>query len=450
MHRMLLSLGLLAGTAASLAAQAGRIQYEQFTLSNGLQVIYSADHSTPIVTVDLWYDVGSRNERPGRSGFAHLFEHMMYQGSAHVQKAEHSRLIERAGGGANASPSEDQTKYYATVPSNRLNLALWLEADRMRSLAVTQENLNNQREAVKEERRLKVDNQPYQVAFTEGLTWPFDSTGCFGYAHTIIGAMPDLDAAQLTDVKSFFDAYYAPNNATLVVVGDFQPADLRRLVDQYFGGIAPQPAPAPVACDFRFSPGAVRREVSDPRANLAATLRFYRLPSHRHADTPALELLNLILGQGESSRLNVGVVRREKAALEAGVFANPYGSRRGPGVMIAFGFVNQGVEAARLDSLLAVQIDSVRTFGVTAQELEKAKNIMRAGFVRNRETTYSKAEELQHYRMFHGSIDEINTDLDKFVAVTSDDIQRVASKYLDPANAVIVIVRPGASQGGSR
>src|SRR5256884_3970422 len=182
---------------ATLSAQGGggRIAFEQFTVPNGLRVIYSEDHSTPIVSVDVWYAVGSRNERTGRSGFAHLFEHMMFQGSAHVKKAEHGQLVERAGGTNNGSTAEDRTEYFETVPSNRLNLALWLEADRMRSLAITEENFENQRQAVKEERRLRIDNQPYQWAVSDGVTWPFDSTSCLPYAPTLIGSMADLDSA---------------------------------------------------------------------------------------------------------------------------------------------------------------------------------------------------------------------------------------------------------------
>ena len=436
-----------------LAAQAGRIAFEQFTLPNGLRVIYSEDHSTPIVSVDVWYQVGSRNERPGRSGFAHLFEHMMFQGSAHIKKAEHNQLIERAGGEFNGSTAEDRTNYWETVPSNRLNLALWAEADRMRSLAITEENFENQRQAVKEERRLRVDNQPYQGAFTDGLTWPFDSTSCFPYAHTVIGSMADLDSAKLPDVQAFFDNHYAPNNATLVVVGDFLPHELRSLVNQYFAGAPSHAVPEAPRCDASTAGSAPkRREVHDAQANLDAVLRIYRIPEHRHADTPALELLNIILGQGESSRLNVAVVRREKAAVGAGAILNPFGSRNGPGVFVAYGIVNQGVSANRMDSLIGIQLDSIRANGITPAELDKAKNVLRSGFIVNRETTLGKAEELHHYLTFHSSIDEINTDLDRLLAVTSDDVKRVASTYLAPGNLTLVIVRAGAApaSGGGR
>jgi len=433
--------------APALVGQAGQIPYEAFTLPNGLRVIYSEDHSTPIVSVDVWYNTGSRNERPGRSGFAHLFEHMMFEGSAHVKKGEHFQLISRAGGSDNGSTAEDRTNYYETVPANRLNLALWLEADRMRSLAITDENFHNQRETVKEERRLRVDNQPYSSAFIDGMTWPFDSTGCFAYAHTVIGLMDDLNAAQLADVRAFFDTYYAPNNATLVVVGDFRPLELRRYVNQYFSEIPRHTQPPPVSCTARLSPGIERREVTDVHANLPAVLRIYRAPPHADPDTRALELLNVILGQGQSSRLNVAVVRREKAAVGTQVVMNPFDSRRGPGVLLVLAVANQAVDPLKLDTLLTTQLDSIRTTGVTDDELTKAKNTFRAGFVHTRETTLGKAEELHHYEMFHSSLTEINSDLERVLAVTAEDVRRIAAKYLDPANATVIIVKPAAAGG---
>jgi zinc protease len=432
-------------TAATVRGQAGQIAYEAFSLPNGLRVIYSEDHSTPIVSVDVWYNTGSRNERPRRSGFAHLFEHMMFEGSAHVKKGEHFQRISRAGGSENGSTAEDRTNYYETVPSNRLNLALWLEADRMRALAITEENFHNQRETVKEERRLRFDNQPYTSAFVDGMTWPFDSAGCFAYAHTVIGSMDDLNAAQLADVQAFFNTYYAPNNATLVVVGDFRPLELRRLINQYFSEIPRHPDPAPVSCDARFSPGTVRREVTDAHANLPAVVRIYRVPSHADPDTPALELLNVILGQGESSRLNVAVVRRERAALGTQVAMNPFDSRRGPGVLLVLAIANQGVDPLKLDTLVAGQLDSLRGVAVSDEELTKAKNTFRANYIHTRETTLGRAEELHHYDMFHHSLAEINEDLGRSLAVTAADIRRVAAKYLDPANAVVIIVKPPAA-----
>lgn len=442
---LLVSGFLLAPLALAGQGGAGSVSYESFTLPNGLRVIYSEDHTTPIVTVDLWYDVGSRDERPGRSGFAHLFEHLMFEGSAHAPKGLHSHLIESAGGQDNASTAEDRTNYFATVPSNYLNLVLWLEADRMRSLLINEETFHNQRETVKEERRLRVDNEPYGAAFTDGMTWPYDTATCFPYAHTVIGSMEDLNTATVADVREFFDTYYAPNTATLVVTGDFRPLELRGLVNQYFGPLPRHPAPPQVKCQYQFLPGLERRTVRDPRANLPAVLRYYRIPPHPDPDTPALGLLTMILGDGESSRLNVNVVRRNQAALGTQVSMNPYDARRGPGVLLAFAIANRGIEAARLDSLLAQQIDSLRTTLVAEHELQKVKTMFRAGFVRERETTRGRAEALHHYDRFHAALADINTDLDRYLAVTAEDIRRVAGKYLDPANLVDVIVLPGVA-----
>lgn len=451
MRIRLFAAALLACTFSAVAtprleAQAGRLTYDTFSLANGLHVLYSIDRSTPVVSVDLWYRVGARNERPGRGGFAHLFEHMMFQGSAHVKKGEHFQLIERAGGDMNGSTGDDRTNYYETLPSNRLNLALWLEADRMRSLAITQANFENQRETVKEERRLRIDNQPYIGAFLDGLSIAYDSTSCFAYGHPGIGSMDDLNAAKLEDVQAFFDMYYAVNNATLVVVGDFDPQDLKRWTQEYFGSVPRRTEPPAVNCDFRFSPGEIRREVPDRLANLPAVVRLYRIPRHREADTRALTLLNVIVGQGESSRLNQGVVRRDKAALVTQVFATE--DRNGPGVLVALAIANQGVDIGRLDSLLVAQLDSVARHGVSAEELTKAKNTLRAQVINGRETTLSKAEALHHFLYFHDAVDEVNTELQAILAVTAEDIKRAAAKYLAVANAVVMIVKPAAAQGG--
>jgi predicted Zn-dependent peptidase len=221
-----------------------------------------------------------------------------------VKKGEHFQLVERAGGNMNGSTRADITNYYQALPSNRVNLGLWLEADRMRSLAVTPENLQNQKEAVKEEKRLRFDNQPYTGSFLDAAAGSYDSTSCFAYAHTLIGSMADLDAASVDDVRGFFRTYYAPNNATLVVAGDFDAAQVKPLIQQYFGDIPRQAAPPAVQCNQPFSSGLQRRTVTDAKATLPAVLTVYRIPEYKSADLPALTLLSTILGTGESSRLN--------------------------------------------------------------------------------------------------------------------------------------------------
>jgi predicted Zn-dependent peptidase len=437
---------LVAATVPAQAQQVGRIAYDTYTLPNGLTVVFSQDHTTPIVTVNVWYHVGSANERAHRSGFAHLFEHMMFQGSAHVKKSEHMQLVERAGGSMNGSTTEDRTNYFETVPSNRLNLALWLEADRMRSLAVTQANFENQRQTVKEERRLGVDNRPYSKAFLDGLTMPFDSGSCFAYAHTVIGDMADLDSAKVEDVQAFFNQYYAPNNAVLTVVGDFDAEAARSLIQQYYGDIPKVEAAAPFACGYQYGTGERRLEVTDNNANLPLVALLYKAPARSDPDAPAVEMLTSILGDGESSRLNLSLVRGERAAVNAGGFAD---LRRRSGVVIFFGINNQGVPTARVEQLLTAVINRVRSDTSLQAELEKAKNQYRAGAIRQRQTTMGVAETLQGALWFDGSLDAANDDVQRHLAVTTADLGRVAQKYFVNANRLVLIDNPPAGKGGA-
>ena len=446
MRRILSLTTALAGLTASVASGQIRVTYEPYTLPNGLDVFLVQDRSTPIVTVDIWYDVGSRNERPGRSGFAHLFEHMMFQGSANVDKGAHMQLLERAGGTFNGTTNEDRTNYFETVPSNRLNLALWLEADRMRSLAITAENFENQRETVKEERRLGVDNQPYAKAFTEGLTLLFDSTTCFPYAHTVIGSMDDLNAAQAQDVQAFFDLYYVPNNATLTVVGDFDAREVKGLIQQYFGDIPRGAEPPPVDCHIEYNAGKGRRVWEDQLANLPAVITTYLVPEHKHVDTPALSLLATILWQGESSRLNQSLVRERQVALGAG---GQEFSRRGPSQYVTFAIANQGVASDSIETALHEEVARIVADGVTAEELAKARNDFRANNIMGAQTTMNLAERVQHFVHYHDAVDEINSDLDRYLAVTRADIQRVARQYLVPENSFTIIVVPAPRGQGA-
>ena len=430
---------------APLAAQTpSPVKVESFTLANGLKVHLVEDHSAQVVAVNVWYDVGSRNERPGRTGFAHLFEHMMFQGSQNVKKAEHNSLIERAGGYLNGSTQPDKTDYFEALPSNRLNLALWLEADRMRSLNISAENLRNQQEAVKEERRLRFDNAPYTGAFVDSLPTMFDRERCFAYAHSIIGSMDDLNAATVADVKAFFDLYYAPNNATLVIAGDIRPAQARQLVQQYFGGIPRGQTPPPVQCAPQAATGreAVKR-ISDRNANLPAVLTAYRTVPPMHADYPALELLSTILGTGESSRLNRALVREQKVAIAAQALYNPFGPMRGAGIFGALVIANQGIGADSLQAALAAQMATAAN-GITAEELTKAKNARRASTIFGRQTAMATAEAVHYAAMFLGSPDAVNTDAARYEAVSLADLRRVATTYLKPDNSLTLVIVPEA------
>ncbi len=426
------------------AQEPGKVKIESYTLPNGLAVHLVEDHSSQVVAVDIWYNVGARNEVPGRTGFAHLFEHMMFQGSANVKKAEHFQYVERAGGQLNGSTQDDRTNYWEQLPSNRLNLGLWLEADRMRSLSITQATLDNQREAVKEERRLRFDNQPYVGTLVDSIGLVYNKSTCFAYAHSLIGSMTDLNAAKVEDVQAFFKQYYSPNNASLVIVGDFAPAEAKKLIAQYFTDIPRVPAPPAVECRQPFNTGALRTRVADKNATIPAVLLFYRIPSVSDADFPALDLLSTILGIGESSRLNRVLARETKAAAGTQSLINPVGPVRGPGLFGSLAIANQGVPIDSVEQLLAAQVAKVAADGVTEAELSKAKNTYRANTINGRQSALNLAEAVQFADLFLGGVDKVNTDLARYNAVTAADIKRVAATYLRTDNSLTIVIVPGA------
>jgi len=427
------------------AVPAATIRFERYQLPNGLTVVLAPDRAAQVATVDVWYDVGARNERRGHTGFAHLFEHMMFQGSAHVKKGEYIELVQRAGGNLDGSTAADRTNYFESLPSNRVNLGLWLEADRMRSLAITPENLANQKEAVKEEKRLRVDNQPYVGSVQNAFTGAYDSTTCFAYGHTLIGSMDDLNAATVDDVRQFFKTYYAPNNATLVITGNFDPAQARRLVTQYYADI-PRVAPAPpVRCDQPLNPGLSRRAVTDTKAPLPAVLASWRIPEYKSADVPALTLLSTIMGQGESSRLNVAAVRQARAAVAVQAFLNPLGPTRGPGLFVLLGIANQGVRPDSVERIILAEVSRVARDGITEPELTKAKNAFVAGRIGALQTALGRAEAIHTAYTFFGDPGAVNTDLARYQAVSAADVQRVARQYLVPENSVLTLITPPAA-----
>jgi predicted Zn-dependent peptidase len=431
----------LAAFPLAVAAQEPTpVRVQSHTLTNGLKVHFVEDHSAQVVAVNVWYDVGSRNERPGRTGFAHLFEHMMFQGSANVGKMEHGQLIERAGGDFNGTTQPDRTNYYNVVPSNRVNLALWLEADRMRSLAISSENLANQREAVKEERRLRVDNQPYSPAIIDSLPTLFARDRCFAYAHSIIGSMADLDAATVDDVRAFFAEHYAPNHAVLVIAGDVEPAAVLPMVQQYFGRIPAGPRREPVTCD---APSTVARPVVkrivDANATLPAVLMAYRTVPPSHADYPALALLTTILGEGESSRLNRALVRGSQVAVAAQTLHDPFGPMRGAGLFAVLAIANAQVG---IDSLHAAVERETRLSadGITDGELEKARNAWRARTIFGRQTALDVSEAVQYAALYLGGPSAVNAEAARYAAVTVSDLRRVARTYLRQDNSLTLLI----------
>jgi len=441
MRRIVAAVAILAIAGAVYAGKdkAGQIDFEEHTLANGLRVILSEDHSVPVVAVDVWYHVGSANEEFERSGFAHLFEHMMFEGSENVGKTEHFQHISDAGGKMNGSTTQDRTNYWEILPANRLNLGLWLEADRMRSLVITEEKFENQRETVKEERRMRIDNEPYGAAFLVSDTLCYDG---WEYGHTVIGRMVDLDAAVAGDVQRFFDKYYCPANAVVTIVGDIEPKKAMKMVEEYFGDIpAGEPAARPAYADKPFK-GERREDVDSPKANVPALFVSYMIPPHDHADTPALSLLNSLLVEGESSRMHKRLVKDEEAAFAVFGFVD---GRLGPGLFRLIAASNAGVDIAECERMMYEEIDRVANEGITAAEMEKLKISFKSDYVSNRQTVINKAEELHHYLLFHGDPGVINTELDDYMAVTMEDIQRVAKKYLTKNNRTVVTAVPPTS-----
>ena len=411
---------------------------EQFTLPNGLRVVLSPDRTVPVVSVAVYYDVGSRNERPGRTGFAHLFEHMMFQGSENVPKAGHFQYIFNAGGTMNGTTSSERTNYFETLPSHQLPLALWLESDRMRSLKVTQENLDNQREAVKEEKRLRYDNQPYVNAFLRINEMIFKNPA---NAHSTIGSMEDLNAATIEDVKEFFRIYYAPNNAVLAIVGDFDPQEARKLVTKYFATIPRQPDP-PKADVSEPPEVALRQErYIDRFAQLPAFMIGWKVPPRRTVDFYALSLASDLLLDGDSSRLYQRLVKGEESliAIQGGI-----GERRGPSSMTIFALPKPGKDVEQIRRTIMSEIKRLATEGPTPDEMEKLRNNLLSSAVRSRQSSLFRAQRIAEFTLYDGAPNLFNTDLENYLKVTPEQIKQVVARYLDTENRAVIDIIPAS------
>ncbi len=428
---------LLLATAARAADL--RVPHLEFTdqrLDNGLRVIIAPDHSAPVFGIAVTYNVGARNERPGRTGFAHLFEHMMFQGSENVGKGEHMILIERNGGGLNGTTTEDRTNYFEILPKNQLDLALFLEADRMKALAVNQANLDNQRNAVQEERRLGIDNQPYGKSYLEIDNLSYDN---FAYKHSVIGSMADLNAARLEDVKDFFRIYYAPNNAVLTLVGDLEPAEALAEVKKYFGGIPSQPAPPAVDLAEPEHYGERRETIVDPLARLPMLLMSYHIPPGNTPDNYALQVLANILSTGESSRMYQHLVKDKQLATSIECQAD---ARIGPSLFYVMAMTRPGVKPEDLEKAIEEEIAAVRRDGVTAREMDKARTQFRRQQIQARQSDLFTAIRIGQYAVFFNDPNLINTIFDKFNAMTADQVKQAADKYLVPTEEAVVISVP--------
>jgi len=412
------------------------VNYKDVKLKNGLRVLLVEDHSAPVISLAVTYDTGSRNERKGRTGFAHLFEHMMFQGSENVGKGEHFVVVFNNGGTMNGTTNTDRTNYYETLPSNQLDLALFLEADRMRSLDISKENLDNQRNAVQEERRLGVDNQPYGKAVEQFGEAMYDN---FAYKHSTIGSMEDLNAASVDDVKEFFRVYYAPNNAVLALVGDFKTEEALAKIKKHFEAIPAQPAPPPVDMTEPEQTAERRLTVEDPLAQLPLVFIGYKGIVGNTADYYAIQVLNEALAEGRSSRLYQRLIKEKQLAAQ--VFGG-IDERRGPGYYQLGALAAPGKKTEEVEAVIYEEIAKLQQEPIADWELEKAKNSARRGSIQALQSSENTAVRLSQYAVYYNDPNLINTQFQKIAAVTKEDVQRVAKKYLKASNRTIALAVP--------
>ena len=439
--RLRLLATLLACAAIPLGAQSvPKIAYRMDSLPNGLKVIMHEDHSVPLVAVNVWYHVGSGDELKGRTGFAHLFEHIMFMGSQNVPTGQFDQLLEAAGGNNNGSTNQDRTNYYETIPSHALPLALWLEADRMGFLLPTmdQSKLDLQRDVVKNERRQRVDNVPYGRAFENILASLYP--GAHPYSWPTIGSMADLSAASLDDVKNFFRTYYAPNNASLVIAGDFDPDTAMKLVRAYFADIPrgpaisarPQPAPVQMQKDT-FA-------VLEDRVQLPRVYNAWHSAKAFHQDDAALDLLAYVLAGDKNSRLYKRLVYDLQVAQDVSAGQN---SGKLAGSFFVVVTPKPGQTPAKMQQLVNEEIARLMEEGVTPRELERARNVYRASFLDRLEGVLGKADQLNFYNYFTGTPDYVQQDAQRYDTVTGADIQAAARSYLGKPRVVLTVVPQG-------
>jgi predicted Zn-dependent peptidase len=440
---------LLAIAALALAVAAGEagtglsIPIEQFELDNGLRVVLSENHASPTVGVALYYDVGSRNEMKGRSGFAHLFEHMMFQGSKNVGKAEHFQIINANGGVMNGTTSEDRTNYFESLPSPMLPIALWLEADRMRSLAITPENFENQRATVKEEKRESYDNQPYVPSYLEINRIAFE--GYWPYEHSTIGSMEDLGKATVKDAQDFFDAFYTPANAVLAIAGDFEPATAKKLVEEHFGDIVSHEPPKFTDPDWVPPTEEVYDAIEDPLAPLPAFHMAYHIPPMRTPDFYPMTLIARALGDGESSRLERELIKEKGVVVEMMVGVD---GRRGPDLLSFFCILSGAESPAGVRARIEKHIADITANGLGKKEHERVLNRLRMAYFRMLGTNLRLALILGRYKLYWNDPGAVNTEMSRYEAVTGARIREVAAKYLRESNrAVLDVFPPGVLPG---
>jgi predicted Zn-dependent peptidase len=424
------------------AVQPPKLQYQVLTLPNGLRVILSEDHSTPIAHVAVWYHVGSKNERPGRTGFAHLFEHMMFKGSQNVDPDSHTSVIASVGGRSNAYTTEDETVFWQTFPAQYLPMVLWMEADRMATLRIDEDAFKREREVVKEERRMRIENQPYgrlsEILFDHAFT-------THPYKHPTIGSMADLEAASVADVREFHSTFYVPANATVTIVGDFDPALTTQLVNQYFARVPKAARPVPRDIPKEPAQTKEKRAVVTESWPLPAVVVGYHVTYDGHPDAYPLHVAAKILSDGNSARIPRELTYNKRLALTA------FGSgniTEDPNLFYAVAVLQPGRTAAEAEKALIEEFEKLKREPVGAAELQRAKNQWARDYIISRETIQDKAMHLAHAAVIHNDIATADGEFDIFMNVSAADIQRVAKTYFNETNRVVLHVLP--REGGSR
>lgn len=430
--------GLLVATSAltvSAVAQS-KIDFVEYDLDNGLHVILHEDHSTPIVGVTVMYHVGSKNEDPTRTGMAHFFEHLLFEGSENIGRGEFDKYIENAGGTLNANTSNDRTFYHEILPSNQLELGLWLESERMLHAKIENVGVETQREVVKEEKRQRMDNQPYGSVLTEVFKRMYKE---HPYQWTTIGSMEHLNQASLDDFMDFYKTFYVPNNAVLSIAGDFDISKTKKMINSYFGSIpkGTKAIPTPTVVEPPLG-GEVRDTVFD-NIQLPAVIQAYRIPAQGTPDYYAVDMLTTLLSQGESSRFHKRVVDQDQLALAA--IAVPFGLEH-PGVSLSYLICNAGVDPSKAENAIDEEVVRVQNEKISEKELQKLKNQVENQFASSNSKVVGVAESLANYHMYFGEANLINTEIDRYMKVTADDIQRVAKEYFTPDNRVVLYYLP--------
>jgi zinc protease len=413
-----------------------QIPIQQYKLDNGLRVVFSEDQSAPTYGISITYNVGSHNERAGRTGFAHLFEHMMFQGSQNVGKGEHMILVENNGGDMNGTTTEDRTNYFESFASNQLDLGLFLEADRMRSLVISQANLDNQRNAVQEERRLSVDNQPYGKTSELLQETVYDN---FANKHSVIGSMEDLNAATVKDVQDFFRVYYAPNNAVLTLIGDFQPEEALAKIKKYFGEIPAQSTPpAPDLAEPKQN-GERRKTIEDPFAQTPRLDIAFKTPPGNTADWYALDVLAGALGTGQASRLYQSLVKEKELAVNVFTYMEDH---NGPATFNIVVLARPGKDLKEVEKAVYAEADRLKTEAVADWELQKVRMTDRRQTAQRLESTLYRSYLIGEMAVLFNDPNLINTRFNKIQSVGKDDIQRVAKTYLVQDNRTVITTLP--------